>query len=832
MVLAYGLGGVIKVPAGAVSGQGAPPSSFKGDLGQQYFDKSTSPPTEYIYNGSTWQKGGNADATTTVAGIVKINTDGTLAGADDTTVPTSLAVKTYADSLAIAGAPVATEAVQGIGELATDAEAVAGTPSTALKALFLTPSNLAAVFAAPSAIGGTTPAAGSFTTLGATGAVDFDAGGSWESGGANDIDIGADANTDAINIGTGAAARTITVGNSTGATALDVDAGTGGITVDSGDAISIDAAAASNFTTSAGDLSLISSAGSVNITAAENAPDAIVMNASAGGIDITAAGGAAEDIDITNTAGSVNITAGEGVANAIRMNASNGGIDVDAAGAINIGSSNNGASAIVLDASAGGVDILASGAAAGEDINITATGSSVNVSSTEDAALAVYLSANGGSSETIRLRSFQGTGAGAIDLLASAGGITLTGALASGDAINLNASDAAGGIDIDAGTGGVIVDTTGAISLDSAAASNFTVTGAFDLTLDSSAGSVNIDGGEAVADAISIQASDAAGGIDCDSGTGGTAIDSTGAISIDAAAASNFTVTGAFDLTLDSSAGSVNIDGGEAAVDAISIQASDAAGGIDCDSGTGGTALDSTGAISIDAAAASNFTVTGAFDLTLDSSAGSVNIDGGEAVADAISIQASDAAGGIDCDSGTGGTALDSTGAISIDSAAASNFTVTGAFDLTLDSTAGSVIVDGGEAVADAVQITASNAAGGITLSAGTSGIISDTGRTINVTAKTNADTPYAVLGTDHYLTGDTSAGVLTFTLPAAPATGRELYVYDIGGNAAANNITVDGNGNNIAMSGSTAGTKALAAAYSSVHLVYNGTIWMGRYSA
>ena len=54
MPLAYGIGGLISVPQGAISGFGPPPDSLKGDLGQSYYNKSTSPYTEYVYNGSTW----------------------------------------------------------------------------------------------------------------------------------------------------------------------------------------------------------------------------------------------------------------------------------------------------------------------------------------------------------------------------------------------------------------------------------------------------------------------------------------------------------------------------------------------------------------------------------------------------------------------------------------------------------------------------------------------------------------------------------------------------------------------------------------------------------
>ena len=68
------------------------------------------------------------------------------------------------------------------------------------------------------------------------------------------------------------------------------------------------------------------------------------------------------------------------------------------------------------------------------------------------------------------------------------------------------------------------------------------------------------------------------------------------------------------------------------------------------------TDLSATGTVSISSAAAITIEVTGAgADLTLESDLGSVIIKGGEAVADAIQLNASDAAGGIDVQSGTGG---------------------------------------------------------------------------------------------------------------------------------------------------------------------------------
>ena len=157
MSLAYGIGGLISVPASAISGNGPPPSSFMGKLGQQYFDTSTTPPTEYIFNGQTWVAGGDNPATTTTFGSVKLST---LAQLESGTAPSGAYVPlandvfTYGQSLVLAGANIAQTGVTGITNLATDAQAVAGTATIpGVTALAVQPSNLAAVFAAPPATG-------------------------------------------------------------------------------------------------------------------------------------------------------------------------------------------------------------------------------------------------------------------------------------------------------------------------------------------------------------------------------------------------------------------------------------------------------------------------------------------------------------------------------------------------------------------------------------------------------------------------------------------------------------------------------------------------------
>lgn len=113
--------------------------------------------------------------------------------------------------------------------------------------------------------------------------------------------------------------------------------------------------------------------------------------------------------------------------------------------------------------------------------------------------------------------------ANAITLLSAAGGIDADAALqinidssqaAAADSIRIVASAADGGIDIDCGTGGATLDSTGGISIDAATASNFTAA-AGDLSLVATAGSAIVSGGEAVIDGVQLTS---VGGITATSG--------------------------------------------------------------------------------------------------------------------------------------------------------------------------------------------------------------------------------------------------------------------------------------------------------------------------
>lgn len=506
------------------------------------------------------------------------------------------------------------------------------------------------------------------------------------------------------------------------------------------------------------------------------------------------------------------------------------GITVNSAGtAITLGADNSAdavilgggtsARAITIGQDAAAHTIAIGQAAAGAITVDTAAGVSI------DAATASNFSVSGALAD-LTLASTAGrvivngeeAAANAITLLSAAGGIdadcalqmNLASSQAAADAIRIDASDAAGGIDVDDGGGGMTFDSLAGISLDAAAASNFSVSGAgIDLTLASSGGRVVVNGEEAAADAVRLLS--AAGGLDADvalqmnltsSQNAADAIRinaSAGGIDIDAAGAAGE------DIDIANAAGSLNLSAGEAAADALSFQA--ASGGIDMDgalqvniasSQNAGDAVRinaSAGGIDIDAAGAAGE------DITIDNAAGSIALTSGEAIADSMVFSAG---GGMDILAPSGGAGL----------------------DIDITNTGGSVNITASESVTDAIVLNASGAAGGVDVIAGTNGISLQSGLIKQVVNKVAGDSPYALLGTDYCVACDTSAGVISVTLPASPATGRMVLVVDEGGSAGANNITVNGNGKNIAGAGTLAATDIIDSNYGTMLLIYNGTFW------
>lgn len=245
-----------------------------------------------------------------------------------------------------------------------------------------------------------------------------------------------------------------------------------------------------------------------------------------------------------------------------------------------------------------------------------------------DEAAVIRLQANGGVTETIVIETVQGTGADSIQINSQAGGIEIVTDAAAKDIL---VSSALGSIGIvagedaqdaliiqaDGGTStGLLIENTSGTGAGSAITSAVGI-----LATD---GSVYIESQDNFAGAVVLDASDVAGGILLNSGTGGTALTSTGNIA-------SSTTLGDINLTAD--AGDINI---EATLGALNFTAG------------GGISYSVTGAIDLDATLTSHFKVTGAAeDLQLQSVGGSVDVLASEAVADAIVISATGASAGI-----------------------------------------------------------------------------------------------------------------------------------------------------------------------------------------
>ena len=167
----------------------------------------------------------------------------------------------------------------------------------------------------------------------------------------------------------------------------------------------------------------------------------VTVTGSGKDLTLSAAGGGTQQL-VMSSAGTA--------ANAVVLESKAGGIDILASGAaasedidivatgssVNISSSENVTDAIVLNASAGGIDVTAGSA---EDIDITGSGG-VNITSTENAAGSITLHANGGTSETIKVHADQGTGVSSIYLLSDVGGVTIDGDTDHGVRIGTNVS--------------------------------------------------------------------------------------------------------------------------------------------------------------------------------------------------------------------------------------------------------------------------------------------------------------------------------------------------------------------------------------------------------
>ena len=246
------------------------------------------------------------------------------------------------------------------------------------------------------------------------------------------------ASSGALNL-TGAAASTWKT--TSGSINIDSEASTVEIDVHSGVTINGNAAEVEVNTTGAVDINSgaftldgaalsIDGTDDSNVTVTGSGKDLTLAVAGGGTqkLALSSAGTAADALTIISSAGGIDIKATGAAADE--------DIDIFATGSsVNITSSETIADAVDIQATSGGIDITSGvpGSAAGLDIDITATGASINLAASENAANAIYLHADGGTGETIKIHADQGTADTSIYLLSDAGSITIDSGQTSSD---------------------------------------------------------------------------------------------------------------------------------------------------------------------------------------------------------------------------------------------------------------------------------------------------------------------------------------------------------------------------------------------------------------
>lgn len=177
------------------------------------------------------------------------------------------------------------------------------------------------------------------------------------------------------------------------------------------------------------------------ITTSFNDPNAIIISASGGGMELAALGGVGQDVNILCTNGSVNVTAGEAAADAIVLDASGaGGIELKSALATTITTTN---AAVTVASGTGTIGISADAAA-----------TTVNIG-TGGAAKAVTLgSTNSTSATTVQ------SGSGALNITSTGGALTIDSGVGT---ISVGSDASAGTVNLATGAAAKVV-TLGSVS--------------------------------------------------------------------------------------------------------------------------------------------------------------------------------------------------------------------------------------------------------------------------------------------------------------------------------------------------------------------------------
>ncbi|MEQ8678224.1 MAG: DUF2345 domain-containing protein [Cyclobacteriaceae bacterium] len=453
------------------------------------------------------------------------------------------------------------------------------------------------------------------------------------------------------------------------ATNASITTTSGDITLTSGDGIAMTGATGSSFSTSAGDID-INAAGQLDLdggtTVAINGAGGVSIASAANNVDVTAD----DNVNITGTNAAVNVTAGTSV----DINANGGNVTIDAAGAGNdilVTAPDQ----IEFDATntqvVNGTFELANG---GIQVDEIVDETTVDLSAPSDnklvaeTALAQAIADQAGSGLTYDTPNQE------IDL---GGVLDQTADLVTAAGVNLQVSGT-GILDVDTG-----IDILGDVTL-SGTAQSLTHTGATSLDVVSSTAPITIDA------------------------QGNTlTLDGDQGVSVDAAS-NNIDVTAA--------TGVVNVTGNQG----VTVNATNNNLSLDAIAGT--LVLDGNSGVDIDASASG--------DVTINSAAGSVSIDGAEAAGDAIAITASDVSGGIDLTAGTGGIAAVATdGDVSLTTLTTGDVVLDGADDVTI--TGGTNVTT--TATAGTATLTAT--AGEVDITAGTTVDINANGGNVTIDA-------------------------------------------------------------------------------------------------
>jgi len=515
--------------------------------------------------------------------------------------------------------------------------------------------------------------------------------------------------------------------NATGTGDLDIDVGTGGITVNTTGSISL-------VTDTAGNILIDAANGGASVGSL-----GLVSQGVASGWSHTATAGENLSLTLGGTANTQSLilssTGNSGTAIALLCPSANGGITLDAdngttAGAISLQSRGLASSwshtatlgedlSIILGGAAGTQSLNITSTGTGTDaINIAATGGGIAIASQGTSSLWTHTAIANGNDLTL---SVVAAGTNSSLILTSDG--------SGADAVSLLASGPSGGVRVDASNTGA---TTGAITILSQGIASSWTHSYSGPTQDLTIGVQDTGGGNADssliltsdgtgADAVRIFASDAAGGIDIDAGSGG--------------------------IVATATLGTVNLTSSQAAPTAIQLNATGAAGGINLDGGAGG----SSGAVTISSdniASGWAHTVNGdgqdlliqlADDGTPRNSSVIVQSEG--TAADAIRLENTHVAGGLTIIAGTTGIDIESTGKFDVD-------------------VNGRASIDSALADPTAIALTASNAGGGIQLNtggnglvdinAGSGGIDADATGSINLASALAASTAVVIGATDN----------------------------------------------------------------------------------